>query len=103
MQHSIPYTPQQNGVVERKNRSLKEMTTCMMEDKNFPPKFWAETINFASYIQNRVPHKHLDGMTPFKAWSGHKPDVTHFRIFGSKAWARIPTEKRKALQPQIQE
>ena len=34
---------------------------------------------------------------------GHKPDVTHFRIFGSKAWARIPTEKRKALQPQIQE
>ena len=42
-------------------------------------------------------------MTPFEAWSGHKPDVTHFRIFGSKAWARIPTEKRKALQPQSQE
>ena len=42
-------------------------------------------------------------MTLFKAWSGHKPDVTHFNIFGSKAWARIPTEKRNALQPQIQE
>ena len=42
-------------------------------------------------------------MTPFKAWSGHKPDVTHFRIFGSKAWVRIPTEKSKDLQPQIQE
>ena len=42
-------------------------------------------------------------MTPFETWSGHKPDVTHFRIFGSKAWARIPTEKRKAFQPQIQE
>ena len=41
-------------------------------------------------------------MTPFEAWSGHKLDVTHFRIFGSKAWDRIPTEKRKALQPQIQ-
>ena len=38
-------------------------------------------------------------MTPFEAWSGHKPDVTHFRIFVSKARARIPTEKRKALQP----
>ena len=50
-----------------------------------------------------VPHKQLDGMTPFKAWSGHKPDVTHFRIFGSKAWARIPTEKRKDFQPQRQE
>ena len=48
MQHSIPYTPQQNGVVERKNRSLKEMATCMMEA--LPPKCWAEAINYASYI-----------------------------------------------------
>ena len=50
-----------------------------------------------------MPHKQLDGMTPFKSWSGYKPDVTHFKIFGSKAWARILTEKRKALQPQSQE
>ena len=42
-------------------------------------------------------------MTPFEAWSGHQPDVTHFRIFGSRAWVRIPTEKRKALQPQSKE
>ena len=42
-------------------------------------------------------------MTPFESWSGHKQDVTHFRIFGTKAWARIPTEKSKALQPQNQE
>ena len=65
MHHSIPYTPQQNGVAERKNRSLKEMATCMMESKNLPPKFWAEAINCASYIQNRVQHKQLDGITPF--------------------------------------
>ena len=75
----------------------------MMEAKTFPPKFWDEAVNYASYIQNRVPHNHLDGMTPFKAWSGHKPNVTHFRIFGSKAWARIPIEKRKDFQPQSQE
>ena len=42
-------------------------------------------------------------MTPFESWSGHKPNVTHFKIFGSKAWARIQTEKRKDLQPQSQE
>ena len=55
-------------------------------------------------FENRVPHKQLYGMTPFEAWSGHKPNVTHLiRIFGSWAWARIPTEKRKDLQPQSQE
>ena len=79
------------------------MATCTMEAKTLPPKLWAKVINYVAYIQNRVPHKQLEGMTPFKAWSGHKLDVTHFRIFGSKAWARIPIEKRKALQPQSQE
>ena len=50
MQHSIPYTPQQNGVAERKNRSLNEMATCMMEAKNLPPKYWAKAIKYAAYI-----------------------------------------------------
>ena len=84
MQHSIPYTPQQNGVAERKNKSLKEMATCMMEAKTLPPKYWAEAIKCAAYIQNRVPHKQLYGMTPFEAWSGHKPDVTPFQDFWLK-------------------
>ena len=96
MHHLTPYTPHQNGVAERKNRSLKEMATCMIEAKTLPPNFWEKDINCASYIQNRVPHNNIYGITPFKSWSGHKP-VTHFRIFGSKAWARIPTEKRTAL------
>ena len=103
MQHSIPYTTQQNGVAERKNRSLQEMTTCMMESITFPPKFWVEAINCESYIWNRFPHQHLDGITPFESWSGHKPDVAHFRIFGSKAWDRIPIEKMKDLEPQSKE
>ena len=47
----------------------------MMEAKTLPPKFWAKDIKYASYIQNRVPHKHLDGMTPFEAWSGNKLGV----------------------------
>ena len=75
----------------------------MLEAKTLPPNFWDEDIKCESYIQNRVPHKHIDGMTPFKSWSGNKLDVTYFYIFGSKALARIPTEKRKDLQPQIQE
>ena len=65
MQHLIPYTPQQNGVAERKNRSLKEMATCMMEAKTLPPKFWFEAIKCESYIQNRVPQNNIDGIIPF--------------------------------------
>ena len=60
MLHSIPYTPQQNGVAERKNRSLREITTCMMKSKTLPPNFWDESKNCAFYIHNRVPHKKLD-------------------------------------------
>ena len=50
MQHSVPYTPQQNGVVECKNRALKEMTTCMLEDEYLSPKLWDEDINCVAYV-----------------------------------------------------
>ena len=97
----MPYTPQQNGVAERKDGALKEMETCMMEEKDLSPKIWDEAINCAAYFQNRSPHKYLDGKTPYEAWSGHKPNVSHFRVFGSKAWDRIALENRKEWKPQI--
>ena len=75
----------------------------MIEAKYLTPKFQFDVINTTSYVYNMVPNNKLDGITPSKSWSRHKLDVTHFMIFGSKAWARIPTEKRKALQPQRQE
>ena len=59
MQHSVPYTPQQNGVVERKNKALKEMETCMIEAKDLNPNIWDEAIKCDAYIQNRSPHKYL--------------------------------------------
>ena len=50
MKHLVPYSPQQNGVEKRKNRALKEMTTCMIEKKDLSPNIWAETINCAAYV-----------------------------------------------------
>ena len=50
MQHSVPYTPQQNHVAERKNRALKGMATCMIEERDINPKIWVEAINCAAYI-----------------------------------------------------
>ena len=75
----------------------------MLEAKDLNPKLWVEAINCVAYIQNIAPHKYLDGKTPYEAWMGLKPSVSHFRVFGSKAWARIPLEKRKDLQAQIKD
>jgi hypothetical protein len=75
----------------------------MLHAKSLPQRLWAEALNCATYIQNRSPHRSIKDKTPYEAWSGLKPEVTHFHIFGSRAWARIPSEKRKALDPQSTE
>jgi hypothetical protein len=103
LQHTVPYTPQQNGIAERKNRSLKEMASCMLHAKSLPQRLWFEALNRAKYIENKYPHRSVKDKTPYEAWSSLKPEVAHFRIFGSRAWARIPSEKRKALDPQSTE
>jgi hypothetical protein len=72
----------------------------MLHAKSLPQRLWAEALNCATYIQNRSPHRSVKDKTPYEAWSGLKLEVTHFRIFGSRAWAQIPSEKRKALDPQ---
>ena len=59
LQHTVPYTPQQNGVVEMKNRTLKEMANCMLQSKGLGLNFWAEAINCENYIVNRTPTKFL--------------------------------------------
>ena len=103
MQHSVPYTPHQNGVAKRKNRALKEMATCMIEEKDLSPNIWDEAINCYEYIHKMDLHKSEKWKTPYETWFVHKPNVSHFRIFGSRAWARIPSKKRKELQPQSKE
>jgi hypothetical protein len=57
----------------------------MVQSKSIGPKLWDEALNCVSYIQNRVPHKYLKGVTPFEAWTGKKLEVTHFQVFGSCA------------------
>ena len=67
IQNLVPYTPQQNGVAERKNMVLKEMEICLTEAKDLSPKLWDEAINYSTYIQNRALHKSVYGKTPYEA------------------------------------
>ena len=71
----------------------------MIQSKGLSLQFWVEAINCANYIVNSTPSKYLQGITLEEAWVKIKPDVSHFRVFGSEAWAHIPDEKQKALQP----
>lgn len=95
-QFTAPYTPQQNGVAERKNRTLIEMARCMMEDSGLPKYLWAEAVNTANFIQNRTITKGANSI-PIQLWNGTKPDATQMQIFGTKCFAYIPKEERRKL------
>ncbi len=61
-------------------------------------EFWGEAVNTTMYIKNQCPTKALNSKTPQEAWSGRKPDVSHLKVFGCKAFAHVPDEKRTKLE-----
>lgn len=87
-QLTAPYTPEQNGVAERKNRSLMEMARCMLYDADMHIKFWAEAVNNANYIQNRLLSAAVS-VTPFELWFGKSPNLSHVRVFGVVAYVQL--------------
>jgi hypothetical protein len=76
-QFSAPCVPQQNEVVKRKNYTLVEMARTMLDEHKTPRHFWADTINFMRSILH---------LTPFELHFGHKPSVSHLRLFGCKCF-----------------
>ncbi|WVZ75084.1 LOW QUALITY PROTEIN: hypothetical protein U9M48_023175, partial [Paspalum notatum var. saurae] len=83
---SAIYTPQQNGVVERKNRTLITLARSMLDEYGTSEKFWAEAINTACYASNRLyPHRLLD-KTPYELLNGRKPNISYFRVFECKCY-----------------
>ncbi|KAL0559650.1 hypothetical protein IC582_000013 [Cucumis melo] len=96
-QLTAPYTPQQNGVSERRNRYIMEMTRCMLHEKSLPKKFWAEAANTTVFLQNRLPTKALKEKTPFEAWYGYKPSLKFLKVFGCLCFTHVPQSKRDKL------
>jgi transposase InsO family protein len=79
---SSPYTPQQNGVVERKNRTLLDMARTMLDEYKTPDRFWAKAINTACYSINRLYLHRILKKTSYELLTGKKPNVSYFRVFG---------------------
>ena len=83
VEHSIdhnviaPYTPQHNGISERRNRTILDMTRCMLKQKNLPKFLWGKAVTAAVYIMNRCPTKKLKNKVPEEVWNGKRSSVSH--------------------------
>ena len=79
-QHTVRNRPQQNGVAERFNRVLSEGITAMLSEAGLPPSFWGEALSALVHVLNCSPTSALPDKTPYEAFYGRKPDVSHLRI-----------------------
>jgi transposase InsO family protein len=91
--------PQQNGVAERKNRTILEVVKTMIHDQDLPMCLWTEAAMTAVYVQNRLSHSALGLKPPEEMFTGKKPEVSHLKIFGYPLFIHIPKEKRNKLDP----
>lgn len=90
-QFSVPYEPQQNGVAERKNRTLIEAARTMLADSGLPAIFWGEAVNTACHVLNRVLTVKRFGKTCYELLYKRKPDISDFQPFG------VPCTERKSV------
>nr|GFA08457.1 retrovirus-related Pol polyprotein from transposon TNT 1-94 [Tanacetum cinerariifolium] len=79
-------TPQSNGMVERKIRTLQEMSRTMLNDQSLPQKFWCNAVETSTYILNRILIRAILEKTPYELLRGRKPMLDYFRVFGSKCF-----------------
>lgn len=87
-QLSAARTPQQNGVVERKNRTMQEMIRTMLIESKVVDRFWKETIHTTIYIQNRCMLRPNENKTPYEMWFDRRATIRHFKVFGSKCYIK---------------
>jgi hypothetical protein len=100
---SSPYTPQQNGVVERKNRTILDMARTMLNEYKTSDRFWAEAVNTACYAINRLYLHRILKKTSYELLTGKKPNISYFRVFGSKFFILIKRGRKSKFAPKAVE
>ncbi|GJY78696.1 retrovirus-related pol polyprotein from transposon TNT 1-94, partial [Tanacetum coccineum] len=100
---SAPRTPQSNGVVERKNRTLQEMSRTMLNEQSLPQKFLCNAVDTSTYILNRILISAILGKTPYELLRGRKPTLDYFRVFGSKCFILNAKEYLTKFDPKSYE
>lgn len=98
-QTSVARCPQQNGIAERANRTLVEMTRCLLNDSKMPDSLWVEALQTANYLRNRSLTRSIKSMTPFELFWGIKPNVQHLKVFGCRVVCLIKGPNRSKLSP----
>lgn len=96
-QFTAPFSPQQNGVVERRNKTVMEKSRTMIKSMKVPRRFWGEAVRHSVYLLNKLPTRSMGYRTPFEAWCGKRPQLGHVRVFGCKANVRPATPHLKKL------
>jgi len=96
-QLTAAYTPQQNGVAERKNRTMINSVRAVLHEKQIPKSFLPEAVKWCIHVQNRSPTTAINHGTPEEMWSGLKPRVDYFRLFGCIAHVHVPDQRRSKL------
>lgn len=94
---TVAYTPQQNGVTERKNRTVMNAVRAVLNERQVPRVFWPEDVRWCVHVQNRSPTSAVDHRTPEEAWTCVRSRVDYFQIFGCVAHAHVPDQKRSKL------
>nr|KAJ0194254.1 hypothetical protein LSAT_V11C800406360 [Lactuca sativa] len=95
-ERTSPYTPQQNGLAERKNQTLCEMVNCMLNQSGQPNNLWGEALLTACYVHNRITSRVIP-TSPYELWKGKKPNLDYLKVWGCVAYYRTPDPKRTQL------
>jgi len=96
-EYSAPYTAEQNGRIERENRSIVEGARTMLLVANLQTGLWAEAVNASIYTLNRRPRE-LDKKVPYELWSGKTVTLNHLRKFGAEVYIHVPKQFRSKFE-----